>query len=289
MYCTVHYYRISVLLCTGCPQLTSFFLFYFQPCVCPRALGLGGDGQVTSEPSRSRGPGSPRAHACRCVCVWGGVESERHGGAGHQRLVKGTTNASTLMEKITPRLYNSVYWNGAARSHRRRWLTVPSSLPTGRHVRGNRKPTPFLCLVLASSDETGPVHRARVHPAGGFQVARALGMYYWRLTARPGGVPGARADNSSASARRGRLGVVRCRHIRREPAQSFTLLRHCPAKHTRAARRAGTLVGPRRSALQRVRSVAPRGHRLEHPEVGTTTSGRSKAQAGCQCARLDLL
>ena len=30
----------------------------------------------------------------------------------HQRLVKGTTNASTLMEKITrTRIYNSVYWN----------------------------------------------------------------------------------------------------------------------------------------------------------------------------------
>ena len=69
----------------------------------------------------------------------------------HQRLVKGTTNASTLMEKITrTRIYNSVYWNESCFGLTEETLVDRAVEIThvGGTYGGNRRPTPFLCLVL---------------------------------------------------------------------------------------------------------------------------------------------
>ena len=142
---------------------------------------------------------------------------------------------------------------------------------------GNRKPPVSLPRAQNASDEAGPVHRARVIQEDS-KYARALGMYYWRLTARPGEVY-RELEPMLADYRKLRVRVVGGWELSTVDTFVENLLKasHCcdialpsiPPRHTE---RAGTLVALagqhcKRSSI----SCAARAQILEHPKVGTTT------------------
>ncbi len=107
----------------------------------------------------------------------------------HQRAVHGTVNASTLFEKITRnRIYASVYWAEKCFGLTEETL-VDRAVElecVGGTYGGNRKPTDFLCLVLKMLQmKPDPSVVLEFIHQDDHKYARALGAYYWRLTARP--------------------------------------------------------------------------------------------------------
>jgi hypothetical protein len=109
--------------------------------------------------------------------------------AEHQRQIKGTTNASTLVEKIVrQRIYRTVYWNEKCAGLNEETLVdrAVELNHIGGTFGGNRTASDFLCLVLKmlqmkpEPDVVLEFIRQEDH-----KYARALGAYYWRMTAKP--------------------------------------------------------------------------------------------------------
>jgi hypothetical protein len=109
--------------------------------------------------------------------------------ADHQKQIKGTTNASTLVEKIVrQRIYKTVYWNEKCMGVNEESLVdrAVELNHVGGTYGGSRRPTDFLCLMLKmlqmkpDPDIVLEFIRQEEH-----KYARALGVYYWRLTGKP--------------------------------------------------------------------------------------------------------
>tara|TARA_B100000780_G_C21036919_1_gene415894 strand:+ start:50 stop:982 length:933 start_codon:yes stop_codon:yes gene_type:complete len=109
--------------------------------------------------------------------------------AEHQRQVKGTTNASTLVEKIVrQRIYRTTYWNERCLGLNEETLVdrAVELNHVGGTYGGSRRPTDFLCLVLKMLQmKPDPEIVLEFIRQKDQKYARALGCYYWRLTAKP--------------------------------------------------------------------------------------------------------
>ena len=109
--------------------------------------------------------------------------------AEHQRQIKGTTNASTLVEKIVrQRIYKAVYWNEKCTGLNEETLVdrAVELNHVGGTYGGSRRPADFLCLVLKMLQmKPDPEIVLEFIRQTDHKYARALGAYYWRLTAIP--------------------------------------------------------------------------------------------------------
>ena len=109
--------------------------------------------------------------------------------AEHQRQIKGTTNASTLVEKIVrQRIYRTVYWNEKCAGLNEETLVdrAVELNHVGGTFGGNRTASDFLCLVLKMLQmKPDPEVVLEFIRQEDHKYARALGAYYWRMTAKP--------------------------------------------------------------------------------------------------------
>jgi hypothetical protein len=107
----------------------------------------------------------------------------------HQRQIKGTTNASTLIEKIVrQRIYKTVYWNEKCMGLNEETLVdrAVELNHVGGTYGGSRRPSDFLCLMLKMLQmKPDPEIVLEFVRQEDHKYARALGLYYWRLTAVP--------------------------------------------------------------------------------------------------------
>ena len=108
---------------------------------------------------------------------------------GHQKMIRGTTVASTLVDKILrQRIYKSTFW-------KERCFGLTEETLVDRAVElnhfggtygGARKPTDFLCLLLKMLQMKPDREIVMTFLTNDeHKYARVLGAFYWRLTSTP--------------------------------------------------------------------------------------------------------